>query len=74
LRALQHYVFAKGLTITQVHGMGPSGIAYVNPADDPRSPAAGHPTSPAMFEEGRMHVCGSASSDPTFALIRMRRL
>jgi quercetin dioxygenase-like cupin family protein len=32
----QHYVFAKGVTITQVHGMGPTGIAYVNPADDPR--------------------------------------
>jgi hypothetical protein len=34
----QHYVFAKGVTITQVHGIGPSGIAYVNPADDPRKP------------------------------------
>ena len=32
----QHYVFAKGVTITQVHGIGPSGIAYNNPADDPR--------------------------------------
>jgi quercetin dioxygenase-like cupin family protein len=32
----QHYVFAKSVTITQVHGIGPSGIAYVNPADDPR--------------------------------------
>jgi quercetin dioxygenase-like cupin family protein len=32
----QHYVFAKGVTITQVHGVGPSGIVYVNPADDPR--------------------------------------
>jgi len=32
----QHYVFTKGVTITQVHGIGPSGIAYVNPADDPR--------------------------------------
>jgi quercetin dioxygenase-like cupin family protein len=32
----QHYVFAKGVTITQVNGIGPSGIAYVNPADDPR--------------------------------------
>jgi quercetin dioxygenase-like cupin family protein len=34
----QHYVFAKGVTITQVNGNGPSGIAYVNPADDPRKP------------------------------------
>jgi quercetin dioxygenase-like cupin family protein len=36
LAQTQHYVFAKGVTITQVHGVGPSGIAYVNPADDPR--------------------------------------
>ena len=33
----QHYVFAKGVTIAQVHGIGPTGIAYVNPADDPRT-------------------------------------
>jgi len=32
----QHYVFAKGLTIVQVNGVGPSGIMYVDPADDPR--------------------------------------
>ena len=32
----KHYVFTKGVTITQVNGIGPSGIAYVNPADDPR--------------------------------------
>jgi len=32
----KHYIFAKGVTITQVHGIGPSGIAYANPADDPR--------------------------------------
>ena len=34
----QHYVFAKGVTITQVNGNGPNGIAYVNPSDDPRKP------------------------------------
>ncbi|MDQ2915065.1 MAG: cupin domain-containing protein [Chloroflexota bacterium] len=32
----KHYVFAKGVTIVQVHGVGPTGIAYDNPADDPR--------------------------------------
>jgi len=32
----KHYVFAKSVTITEVPGIGPSGIAYVNPADDPR--------------------------------------
>lgn len=32
----QHYVFAKGVTIVQAHGVGPSALNYVNPADDPR--------------------------------------
>ena len=32
----EHYVFIKGVTIVQVHGLGPGGIVYVNPADDPR--------------------------------------
>lgn len=31
-----HYAFTKGKTIIQLHGMGPWGITYVNPADDPR--------------------------------------
>lgn len=33
----QHYVFAKGITIVQAHGVGPSALNYVNPADDPRA-------------------------------------
>jgi hypothetical protein len=33
---MRHFVMAKGETIIQVHGMGPFGIHYVNPADDPR--------------------------------------
>ena len=32
----EHYVWTKGETIIQVHGMGPWGITYVNPEDDPR--------------------------------------
>jgi quercetin dioxygenase-like cupin family protein len=32
-----HYFFAKKACIVQVHGMGPWGINYVNPADDPRN-------------------------------------
>ncbi len=40
----QHYVFAKGVTITQVHGIGPSGLAYVNSSDDPRQKV---PATPA---------------------------
>jgi hypothetical protein len=31
-----HYAWTKEETIVQVHGVGPSGITYVNPADDPR--------------------------------------
>lgn len=31
-----HFVWTKRPTIVQVHGMGPWGINYVNPTDDPR--------------------------------------
>jgi hypothetical protein len=33
---MHHYAGAKGETIIQVHGVGPFGINYVNPKDDPR--------------------------------------
>lgn len=33
---VRHFVWAKGETVIQVSGMGPFGITYVNPADDPR--------------------------------------
>lgn len=32
-----HFAWAKGETVVQVHGVGPWGIVYVNPADDPRA-------------------------------------
>lgn len=32
-----HFGWTKGETIVQVHGMGPWGLSYVNPADDPRN-------------------------------------
>jgi quercetin dioxygenase-like cupin family protein len=32
-----HYFFTKKECIIQTHGMGPWGITYVNPADDPRN-------------------------------------
>lgn len=32
----QHFAWTKDETIVQVHGMGPWGVTYVNPADDPR--------------------------------------
>ncbi|WP_332776857.1 cupin domain-containing protein [Polaromonas sp.] len=31
-----HFVWTNDETIIQVHGVGPSGVNYVNPADDPR--------------------------------------
>jgi hypothetical protein len=34
---MKHFVWIKGETIVQFHGMGPWQIEYVNPADDPRN-------------------------------------
>lgn len=33
----RHFAVAKGETIVQVHAIGPWGITYVNPDDDPRN-------------------------------------
>jgi hypothetical protein len=33
---VHHYLWTKDGAITQVHGVGPWAINYVNPADDPR--------------------------------------
>lgn len=33
---MKHFVWAKGETVIQFHGMGPWSIQYVNPDDDPR--------------------------------------
>jgi quercetin dioxygenase-like cupin family protein len=35
-RNMHHYAGAKGETILQIHAIGPFGITYVNPTDDPR--------------------------------------
>lgn len=34
---MKHFVWVKGETIVQFHGMGPWSIQYVNPSDDPRN-------------------------------------
>ena len=34
---MRHFVWAKGETVLQLHGVGPWSITYVNPADDPRT-------------------------------------
>ena len=33
---MNHFAWTKEETILQVHGVGPWGVNYVNPADDPR--------------------------------------
>jgi quercetin dioxygenase-like cupin family protein len=35
-KGMQHFAWFTEGTIIQIHGMGPQGITYVNPADDPR--------------------------------------
>jgi len=37
---MNHYAWATGETVVQVHGMGPFKLTYVNPADDPSKSAA----------------------------------
>jgi hypothetical protein len=34
---MKHFVWVKGETVLQFHGMGPWSIQYVNPDDDPRN-------------------------------------
>lgn len=34
---MEHFVFVKGETVVQFHGIGPWSIKYVNPDDDPRN-------------------------------------
>ncbi len=36
---MPHFAWTTGETILQLHGIGPWGITYVNPEDDPRTPA-----------------------------------
>ncbi len=33
----RHFAWSKKATVLQVHGVGPWGITYVNPSDDPRN-------------------------------------
>jgi len=35
-KGTHHYAGAKGETVLQIHAIGPFGITYVNPTDDPR--------------------------------------
>ena len=32
-----HFAMANGETVVQIHAMGPFGVTYINPADDPRN-------------------------------------
>ena len=47
---MNHFAWTKDETIVQVHGIGPWGITYVNPADDPRGQrSARSDTIPSLF-------------------------
>jgi len=35
-KGMAHFIWVSEDTILQLHGVGPTGITYVNPADDPR--------------------------------------
>lgn len=35
-KGMTHYAWFTEDTVLQLHGMGPQGVTYVNPADDPR--------------------------------------
>jgi len=35
-KGMSHFAWFTEETVLQLHGMGPQGITYVNPADDPR--------------------------------------
>jgi hypothetical protein len=35
-KGMTHYAWFTDETVLQLHGMGPQGVTYVNPADDPR--------------------------------------
>jgi hypothetical protein len=39
-KGIHHFAFTKGETEIQVHSIGPWGITYVNPSDDPRNQQA----------------------------------
>lgn len=36
MKGMTHYAWFTEDTVLQLHGMGPQGVTYVNPADDPR--------------------------------------
>jgi quercetin dioxygenase-like cupin family protein len=35
-KGVKHYAWASQETVIQLHGVGPAGVTFVNPADDPR--------------------------------------
>ncbi|HWP35091.1 MAG TPA: cupin domain-containing protein [Thermodesulfobacteriota bacterium] len=43
----RHFAWTSGPTVIQLHGIGPWGLTYVNPADDPRNTKLGDTGQPA---------------------------
>lgn len=37
---VRHFAFTRDVAVIQLHGVGPWGLTYVNPADDPRNRAS----------------------------------
>ena len=75
---MKHFVWAKGETVLQFHGMGPWSIEYVNPNDDPRrNKKAGQTRALKSGPQPRESLPGPVSGviahsgEPTFVGKRM---
>jgi quercetin dioxygenase-like cupin family protein len=61
---MKHFVWAKGETVLQFHGMGPWSIQYVNPDDDPRNQTKAVPEKTKSGPE-----VGDQLPGPVYALV-----
>jgi rhodanese-related sulfurtransferase len=72
---MKHFVWIKGETIVQFHGMGPWSIQYVNPADDPRNKKDESKTSSRgkiEFTDDSLATVKKNISDGTAVLVDVR--
>ena len=66
---MKHFVWVKGETIVQFHGMGPWSIQYVNPADDPRRAVSRRTID---FTEDSLAIVKKNVTDGTAVLVDVR--
>ena len=53
---MHHFAWSKDESVVQIHGIGPWGINYINPADDPRGKQApANPAEQAIPDKPDMH-------------------